>query len=108
MYHTIIFFKIEDAVTKPVHCLKLLSGSNASVLIRVFYENGIGSNPSEEFSYDGNGNGTMIPVCKVLSEEMHEAKVTKVDIQANDASDAAWKSNGILVQDIPGGKKSTY
>ena len=108
MYHTILYLKTEDAVTKPVHCLKLLSGSNASVLIRVFYDNGIGSNHSQEFLYDGNGDGTMVSVCKVLSDEMHEAKVVKVDIQATGASDAAWKSQGILIQDVPGGKTLFY
>ena len=51
---------------------------------------------------------TETTMCKSLKEEFFNKEVVKVDIQRNDVNDAAWQSQGILVQRIPGGKSNFY
>ena len=94
---------LENVVTKPFHCLKLLSESNASVNVRVFYENGSETNTSEEFFYDGKGNGCVVTICKLLPESVNDKKVIRVEVEAQNSTDLSWKSRGILVQEVPGG-----
>ena len=43
-------------------------------------------------------------MCKTLKEELHDRAVIKVDIQQLDLNDDGFKSTGILVQNVPGGK----
>ena len=96
--------KSEPMVTKPVHCLRMRSESNAPVLVEILYENGLEANHSEKFFDGGHEEIKEVTICKTLSEEMNDKKVVNVKIRAPDANSAAWKSNGILVQDTPGGK----
>ena len=43
-------------------------------------------------------------MCKTLKEELHDRAVIKVDIQQLDLNDDGFKSTGIIVQNVPGGK----
>ena len=43
-------------------------------------------------------------MCKTLKAELHDKTVLKVDIQQLDLNEDGFKSIGILVQNVPGGK----
>ena len=43
-------------------------------------------------------------MCKTLKEKLHDRAVIKVDIQQLDLNDDGFKSTGIIVQNVPGGK----
>ena len=47
-------------------------------------------------------------MCKTLKEELHDRAVIKVDIQQLDLNDDGFKSTGILVQNVPGGKYTDH
>ena len=91
-------------MNNPVHCIKLLSTSDVSVQMRVFYDNVFTEEGPEVFDDGDIVDENRTTMCKTLKEEYHNKKVAKVDIQKKDLNDAIWRSNGILVQTIPGGK----
>ena len=87
-----------------MHCVKLLSDTQESVRIRVSYDNLVEDNKFEDFLYDGNENSSTITICKILSEEFHGSKVRNVGVQSQNSKIGSWRSRGVLVQDVPGGK----
>ena len=66
------------------------------------YDNGIDDH--EVFDNDDIVDKNKTIMCKKLKEELHDRTVIKVDIQQLDLNDDGFKSTGILVQNVPGGK----
>ena len=93
----------DPIVNKPLHCIKLLSESDVSVQVRVFYEDNFGGLVSETFGGDDIVDEAGKTMCKFLNEMFFDKEVIKVDIQTKDVNDAPWQSQGILVQRTPGG-----
>ena len=91
-----------------MQCIKLLSESDVSVKVRVFYDDTFGGMLTETFGESDIVDETGTTMCKLLKEDFFDKEVVKVDIQRNDVNDAAWQSQGILVQRIPGGKSNFY
>ena len=72
--------------------------------IRIFYESSSNDDDPQVFDDDAIVDNNGKTMCKTLSEEYYDKKVSKVDIQQKDMNDTAWISQGLLVQNIPGGK----
>ena len=94
----------DPIVNKPLHCIKLLSESDVSVQVRVFYEDNFGGLVDETFGDNDIVDETETTMCKSLKEDFFDKEVVKVDIQKKNVNDRPWQSQGILVQKTPGGK----
>ena len=70
------------------------------------YDNGIDDH--EVFDNDDIVDENKTTMCKTLNAELHDKTVLKVDIQQLDLNDDGFKSIGILVQNVPGGKYTEW
>ena len=73
------------------------------------YDSGIDDH--EVFDNDDIVDENKTTMCRTLKEELQDKTVLKVDIQQQDLNNNGFKSIGILVQNVPGGKytdSSTY
>ena len=66
------------------------------------YDNGIDDH--EVFDNDDIVDENKTTMCKTLKAELQDKTVLKVDIQQLDLNEDGFKSIGILVQNVPGGK----
>ena len=88
---------------RPLHCIKLLTQSKASVVVTVSYSNMTDDVHANEYEYNGDQSKHTNTICKMLPLGFDNAKIYKAEIEQVESSDDVWQSTGVLLQESPSG-----
>ena len=89
--------------SRPLHCIKLLTQSKASVVVTVSYSNMTDDVYANEYEYNGDQSKHTNTICETLPMGFDNAKIYKAEIEQVESSDDVWQSTGVLLQESPSG-----
>lgn len=102
------FSHLVDAIqqpphSRPLHCIKLLTQSKASVVVTVLYSNMTDDVFENKFEYNGDQSKHSNAICKTLPMGFDNATIYKAEIEQVKSGDDVWQSTGVLLQESPSG-----
>ena len=89
--------------SRPLHCIKLLTQSKASVVVTVSYSNMTDDVYVNKFEYNGDQSKSINIICKTLPIGFDNANIYKAEIEQVESNDDVWQSKGVLLQESPSG-----